>query len=222
MARIPTLGWIFTESSQLSVVETILDDDYDDPCVEQIHPPMYRLRRSGDTYVVLSLFQQPNCTEDAATFARNLVSSFPSLEAVLISGYDDGTTRAGTRVGDLIIKSGGGQSGKGADPSWTETLDFARRAAWVLQSEVGADGRWLVDDLSVASLTSPDLLRSILDSKFDEVKGPQLHYERITLGPKPLRSKDPPGKCEAEQKGDVDVLAAGICISNFGHMISYY
>src|SRR6185437_7246286 len=53
MARVPTLGWIFTDSSVLSVVEAILDDDHDHPCAEQIHPPMYRIRRSGVTNVVL-------------------------------------------------------------------------------------------------------------------------------------------------------------------------
>lgn len=220
MARVPTLGWIFTDSLVLSVVEAIFDD-HDHPCAEQIHPPMYRIRHSGVTNVVLSLFRQTNCTEDAANFARNLVASFPSLEAVLLLGYDEGTTRAGTRAGDLVIKSDGGQSNKGADPSWAETLDVARRAAWVLQREVGADGRWLVDDRSVASLTSPDLLPSGLNSKVDEGKSPQLHYEGITLGTTVLPPNDSPGECEAEQTRDFDVLAEGSYISNLAHMISY-
>ena len=106
-----TVGWISALTVELRAAEALLDEKHDDlPAIDQ---NTYTLgRMNGHNVVIACLPQGVIGTNAAAYAAANLFRSFPNVRFSLLVGVGGGVPDADVRLGDVVISTPIGDSGK--------------------------------------------------------------------------------------------------------------
>jgi hypothetical protein len=187
------------------MAEAMLNQEYEDPSVNQGHTNICRLGRIGSLNVVISYLPEPPGTADAAHIAQNMTTSFRGIKVILMTGFCAGDPSAGIRLGDLVINPviNRHENDQGSNST-------VQRAVHVLQREVGADGHWISSNLAAISNVS-DLFQFTQRPNSDLPDYPQLHYRNVGLGTRDIRNEE---FCDlpASQNDTIcfDMVAAGI------------
>ncbi|KAM0344005.1 hypothetical protein ACHAPU_007908 [Fusarium lateritium] len=104
-----TVGWICAIKSEFVAARVFLDEDHGSPKeVAQNDNNLYAIGKMGDLHVVIaSLTRWEDRTISAATAARQVLHSFPSLRIGLMVGVGGGapTPEHDIRLGDIVVGS---------------------------------------------------------------------------------------------------------------------
>lgn len=198
----PTVGWICTDPSLLTMAEAMLDQGYEDLSMDQRYENICRLGRIGSLGVVINTLPESSGSIDAVHIAQNTTTSFSGSKAILATGLCGVDPSSGIRLGDLVINPRIIRHENIPRPSST-----VQRAVDVLHGEVGADGHWLSSNLPLSISNVSDMFQSTQRPNSDLPHHPQLHYGNVVLGNQDRRNEE---FCDRPALEKDILVAAGI------------
>lgn len=106
-----TVGWISVLTIELEAAELLFDEKHDGlPAIDE---NIYTLgQMKGHNVVMTCLPDGAFGTNDAAYAAANLFRSFPNVQFALLVGVGGGVPQADVRLGDVVVSTRVGSSGK--------------------------------------------------------------------------------------------------------------
>ena len=108
-----TIGWISALPVELAAARALLDEKHDDLPLEPNDTNVYTLGRIGRHNVVIACLPVGLYgLSEAASVARDLLRSFPSVRFGLLVGIGGGVPSAGDiRLGDVVVSQPGPRHG---------------------------------------------------------------------------------------------------------------